>query len=121
MSAKFKNKDGQVSPYGFLCGHIQREEAGNTQLDLYADSCYHVRAYDFDEHERLTWESFETLGRARAYWKRCRKALREGKAIQLVLVDLVECVLCEKEFENVLGRGRVSCQECEDFVGSLKK
>jgi hypothetical protein len=32
-------------------------------------ACFHVRAHNFNTHTRLSWDSFEHLGRARAAWK----------------------------------------------------
>lgn len=40
--------------------------------------CYHVRVYDHNNKERLSWESFNTLTKARkafASWKRTIKKL----------------------------------------------
>lgn len=76
---KFYIKTGELSEYSFSCGYIQREEKNGIQLDLYHDGCYHVRAYDFDNHDRLFWDGFPTLTEARKSFRKDRTALNNNK------------------------------------------
>ncbi len=76
--SKFYNADGSLTSYAFGCGYIQQREAGGRRVQLYHDGgVYHVRAYDFEEHKRLLWDSFADLTPARAaYRKACREYLQ---------------------------------------------
>jgi hypothetical protein len=61
-----RNKNGELSEYGFLCGYIERENRFNIMLDLYLDgNTYHVKAYDYENHKRLFWEVFEKIIRCK--------------------------------------------------------
>jgi hypothetical protein len=73
MNTRFQNANGDVSLYGFACGHIQRKEENNIRLDLWKEGVWHVRAHEFDGRGRLFWESFDTLTQARKFFAKQKK------------------------------------------------
>jgi hypothetical protein len=74
---KFKNKNGSLTIYSFACGYIERFIHNNIQVDLYLDGCWHVRAHDFNKHQRLTWESVPTLTQARRYFSSIKQEVKQ--------------------------------------------
>ncbi len=78
---KFRNKDGSLTAYSFACGYIETEDFGKINLQLWHEgACYHVRAHDHDEKGRLFWESFDTLGEARKFFKQKIREFKKGIA-----------------------------------------
>lgn len=72
---KFRNKNGDLSAYSFACGYVQWASLDGTELGhwqngkkMYLDGCvYHVKV--FKDGQRISWESFDTLGEARKYYR----------------------------------------------------
>ena len=84
MNNRFRNKNGDVSAYGFICGYIQERTIGKLRVKLYQEAG--ARFYQvivFYNDFRIKWETLETLKSARAEY---RSAIREHrpdrKAIQ---------------------------------------
>lgn len=66
----FYNADGQLSAYGLACGYVEKQEKNNIQTTFYKEhDMFHVKTYDFNNHIRLAWESFESLTAARKNYK----------------------------------------------------
>lgn len=67
---KFKTKNGCLTSYALACGYIETIEHKSISLELSwnGGGFYDVKAYDFNEHKRLFWESFETLAEARKFF-----------------------------------------------------
>jgi hypothetical protein len=59
---EFKNAKGELTPYAFGCGYVERY--GETRL--HKDGVYHVSNLDI-------WESFDTLKEARRFARRISK------------------------------------------------
>ena len=87
LNPKFNNKDGSLTAYGFLCGYIQSKtySTGKDEIrvELYHDSCYHVRKFDYREGKEFrVWESFDNLTDARKAYKNfhneIKKEIRNG-------------------------------------------
>ena len=60
--------DGQwLSDYALDCGYVERYETHdpNQWITLWKEGCYHVRHTNFDSHERIFWDSFDTIEEAR--------------------------------------------------------
>lgn len=82
-------KNGDVSAYGFMCGHVQSKEVGKSIthnarsepffeesrprfiVSLNAEGCvYHLRVSDWLQYLGLReWQSYETLTEARKAFK----------------------------------------------------
>lgn len=60
--------EGWLNEYSLHCGYTEQISAHNRWLSLWYEGCWHVRAYDFDLHHRLYWESFDTLNDARKFY-----------------------------------------------------
>lgn len=69
----FKTKSGLLTPYAFACGYIEEQQNGVTGIKVWLSHNsgigYDVRAYNHLEHERLMWETYETLTAARKAYK----------------------------------------------------
>lgn len=64
---KFKTKKGQLTKYSFACGYVERKEEKGVRKTLWLEGgVYHVRAHDFNQSKRISWDSFHTLKDARA-------------------------------------------------------
>lgn len=59
---EFKNAKGELTPYAFGCGYVERY--GETRL--HKDGVYHVSNLN-------VWESFDTLNEARRFARRISK------------------------------------------------
>jgi len=71
---KFYNKNGSLTAYSFACGYIEKLERDNKQTQLFLDGgVWHVKGYDFNKHERITWECFDYLTPARKYFAQLNK------------------------------------------------
>jgi hypothetical protein len=72
MDNKFRNKKGRLTPYAFACGYVEQKDLNGVQITLWNEGgpCYHVRAHDFNTHERVFWESFPRLSDARRLFDR---------------------------------------------------
>ena len=69
MQTKFKTKAGRLTLYALACGYIERNEVSDLRLDLWHEgACFHVLAHDFANHNRVFWESFDTLTDARKFF-----------------------------------------------------
>ena len=64
----------ELTPYALGCGYVEQTERAGVQTTLWAEGgAYHVRQHDFDRHERVFWDVFDTLTEAR---RRYREASR---------------------------------------------
>lgn len=70
---KFRIENG-LSVYAFACGYLQVvhlvDGTRDIKIELYADGCWHIRAYDFADRGRLAWISEDNLSDARDQWAR---------------------------------------------------
>lgn len=62
---KFKTKAGRLTPYALACGYIEKKDNNGVETTLFLDGGYHVKQYDFNNHNRIFWEMFSTLTDAR--------------------------------------------------------
>jgi len=60
-NAKFRNKNGSLSPYAFCCGY---REVWSNDLYITLDGCFHVRG--IIKGARV-WETFNKVSEARNY------------------------------------------------------
>lgn len=75
MKTNIRNKNGELSAYGFACGYIQWASNTGKEIDMWKNgkrmyhegSVYQVK--HFKDGNRIAWESFENLGAARKYYK----------------------------------------------------
>ena len=99
----FRDKRGRLSAYGLSCGYIELAEYGKVPVTCHIVSppfetigpvvtvtlwhehgAFHVRAHNHADGERISWEVFPTLGKARRCYDRTRTmakrlvASREG-------------------------------------------
>lgn len=68
----FIDRNGNVTPYGLACGYIQTKAVNGVQVTLWRDggcTCTHVRVHDFNEHKRVSWETFLKLADARRFFR----------------------------------------------------
>lgn len=67
MKSKFYQKNG-LTVYAMACGYIQRVtnstslNCDSTEVDLYLDSCFHVRTFG-------NWQCLDTISEARKAWQ----------------------------------------------------
>lgn len=67
---KFKTAEGKLTDYALSCGYIEAftHPLTNIRITLWKEhSAYHVTRAYFGSR-RISWESFDTLGKARAYY-----------------------------------------------------
>ncbi len=66
---KFKNKDGTITGYSFMCGYVEvyGDWLHGNGVRLYADGCYHVRGGGIGDHGSNVWETFHYLKEARKF------------------------------------------------------
>ena len=85
--ARYYTKSNWLSGYAMACGYIERIDfqkqiesfPAEIVLTLEKDSaCFHVKAYNFSTHERLQWDSFETVTQARKAFVKSRNAIVKG-------------------------------------------
>lgn len=73
MRTKFRNKNGDLSLYSFLCGYVQREEKNNMRKELFLEhSVFHVKAYRLNNglfSDVIVWNTFDSLTEARKNYK----------------------------------------------------
>lgn len=80
---KFKNKNGSLTRYSFVCGYIEQKNIGEKEFQLYGDGpCYHVRGFDRAENapsRRMFWETFNIneLTKAREFYRKAVSAARK--------------------------------------------
>ena len=95
--SKFRTASGDVSAYGFACGHVQSWTTDGQHyystdangVQMYLDGVWHVRtrivgvthdatgiALRGPSGERLDWQSFDTLKEARTAYRAEIKRLR---------------------------------------------
>lgn len=72
MKNDFRNKDGSLSRYAFLCGHIEIKQVKDLQIQLYQDSVWHVKG--FIGNKRFIWETFDLLTQARAFIRKLARS-----------------------------------------------
>lgn len=63
-----KTKDGHVSAYGFLCGHIEVYEKDKIRLTLSQEggvNFYDVKGFNHKNGKRLFWTQIKSLKKAR--------------------------------------------------------
>ncbi len=71
----------QCSAYSLACGAFERKHYGPVQITLWKEhGTYHVRAHDFENHQRRFWESFRTLKEARKHFDHAEALLVAGLA-----------------------------------------
>tara|TARA_R110000868_G_scaffold411455_1_gene704222 strand:+ start:1448 stop:1690 length:243 start_codon:yes stop_codon:yes gene_type:complete len=76
MMNKFRTKAGRLTHYALACGYIEMKEKENLRLELWHEgACFHVKAHDFNIHNRVFWESFNTLKNARRFYDINKKQL----------------------------------------------
>jgi hypothetical protein len=73
MKTKFRNKNGDLSLYSFLCGYVQREETEKMRKELFAEhSAFHVKVYQLKDgffSDVIFWDTFKSLTDARKKYK----------------------------------------------------
>jgi hypothetical protein len=66
--SRFHNKAGNLTPYAFACGYVERYASGEDRLTLSREpNDWHVKGFIAGKH---VWEIFEKLKDARTF---CRK------------------------------------------------
>lgn len=75
MKDKFKNKDGTLTQYAFMCGYMESIDRDEKRLQLYQDGLYHVRAIVMGSPR---WESFERLTEARKFFRQMKREMFKG-------------------------------------------
>lgn len=70
--------DGWLNLYALNCGYIESIEVEETSVILWLEGVYHVRVYDHGRHERICWESFDTVGEARKFFLQQVEALNDS-------------------------------------------
>jgi len=73
---QFYNKKDQLTVYSLACGYIEEFEANDKTMSLSLDGLFQVKGYDFKNHIRLFWESFETLTEARKFYSKKKSVLK---------------------------------------------
>ena len=74
MKNKFRNKNGSLSIYAFVCGYIETKPLPTTggMAQLYRDGAvWHVQARD-DSRGRFLWECFDNLTPARSFFSKVK-------------------------------------------------
>lgn len=71
-----KTKNGSLTPYAFACGYIEQVELRGVRTTLWLEGTWHVRQHNFNTHERVFWDSFDTLGAARKRYEQAVKAVK---------------------------------------------
>jgi hypothetical protein len=67
---------GRLTAYAFACGYLEQTERKSRRVQLYHEhGTYHVRGFDFAQHERICWECFDSLTQARRYYDKQAKAI----------------------------------------------
>jgi hypothetical protein len=69
MKDKFYNKNGSLTAYSLACGYIEKKEKNNVTLTLWKEGCYHVRKHNHFFGKRIFWQSFNSLTKARQFFK----------------------------------------------------
>ncbi len=123
--SKFHLKNGDLTVYALACGYMQKHSANNIETTLYHEGClFHVRSYNFVEHKRIAWESFESIGEARKEYRRqCKNAtINMEKLVQeYINCGGVFCPFCQSnelsthnvEFNEGVATQDVSCNDCQ--------
>ncbi len=58
--------DGEwLSEYALDCGYIETFEEEGQWIRMWKEGCFHVRHHNFTDRERVSWESYDTIGEAR--------------------------------------------------------
>ena len=74
MKNKFRNKNGSLSIYAFVCGYIETKPlpTAGGRAELYRDGAvWHVKARD-DSRGRFLWECFDNLTPARSFFSKVK-------------------------------------------------
>lgn len=80
---KFYTKQNWLTPYALACGYIEISDVNNIRTTLYRDGgCQitHVRQHDFNNNQRVHWETFETLTEARKFYRKLTKGANCAKS-----------------------------------------
>lgn len=76
---KFKNADGTLTVYAFGCGYVEETDGPTYGVRLWLDGVWHVRRHHtapgMAGYIRESWESFDTLGDARKFYRKERRAV----------------------------------------------
>lgn len=83
----FKNKDNSLTWHAMNCGYIHKCESqpglNGIEIKFYKEpacSVFQVIAFDFDNHKRMFWESFDSISEARIFYiKQCKVLLNKTK------------------------------------------
>lgn len=74
--SKFYTKKGLLNDYALSCGYIEKHDNNGIVTKLFKEhDVYHVRQHDFNNHNRIFWDSFDILTNAR---NRYFKAIDQG-------------------------------------------
>lgn len=78
MKDRFRTKASRLTPYAFACGYIEQFEQDGKQVTLWHEGGpnYHVRMHDFNEHERVFWDTFTKLTLARKCFDSAKRQLK---------------------------------------------
>jgi hypothetical protein len=71
---RFRNKDGSLTKYSFMCGYIQQKEYadGLTAKMHHEGGCYHIKLFGPD-HRRILWLVAPNLTLARKVFSNIRE------------------------------------------------
>ena len=97
---EFKNAKGELTPYAFACGYVERIG----EFRLYLDGVYHL------QNDSGFWATFSTLAEARQTARRLIKGVTENYSSPCCksLVLWLPCSGCEIEESHDFA----SCQKC---------
>ena len=84
MRNKFYTKRGYLTNHALACGYLEtnlnyNNNDFNKQVTMSLDGVYHVKAYDHNKHERITWECFDSLKDARKYFNKVCKQIGDKR------------------------------------------
>lgn len=74
----FYNKSGTLTTYAFNCGYLETKQVGEAFIQLYKDSCWHVRISR--KNSPLVWECYENLTDARKAFRASVRKTRMNEA-----------------------------------------
>jgi len=71
MKNKMKNKNGDTSFYGFMCGYTQEYRSNDNITTLYHEggTCYSIKTSFGDRSKLMVWDTEELLTDARKCFK----------------------------------------------------
>jgi len=91
--AKLRNQAGRLTAYGLACGYVEQFEYNDQRITLWHEGgiVYHVRHHDFKKGERVFWNAYEKLSKARECYDQAVDELarkKMAKAQALILCQL---------------------------------